>query len=246
MNRARALATMAAAAFAAPPRSLTAATGIPVFMYHHVNDSLPVNRIARGLTLPTRAFEAQLRYLAERRIRTLTANELVEALSRGEVPSNVAVLTFDDGYADAATIVGRLLRRYGARATFFVNAGTIGLRNHVTYRELREMHAAGSEIGAHGLHHLDLSKLDRAQQLRETGGCVDRIARFVGVRPLSYAYASGAYNQTTLSVMRETGLHSAWTEHVGRVTDVRDVYELPRLRIARRTTLEEFAALVAG
>ena len=227
-------------ALAAPP------SGVPVFMYHHVNDTTPTSRIALGLTLPTASFEAQLRYLAQKRISTITAAELVDALGRDQHPERSAVLTFDDGYADCATIVAPLLARYNARATFFVNAGTIGLRNHLTWKDLRAMRKAGNEIGAHGERHLDLSTLSRNGQLHEAGDCVARIERYTGVRPISYAYASGAYNATTLAVMHEIGITSAWTEHTGYAKDVRNRYEMPRLRVARDTSLAGFAYLVNG
>jgi peptidoglycan/xylan/chitin deacetylase (PgdA/CDA1 family) len=243
MNRARALATIAAVSVARPA---IAASGVPVFMYHHVNDTEPENAIARGLTVPTQQFAAQLRLLVERRIQTITAAELVDALRAGSVPQNVAVLTFDDGYADAATVIAPLLRLNAARATFFVNGGTIGLRNHVTWRDLRTMRAAGNEIGAHGEHHLDLTTLDRNGQLQEAGDCVERIARYTGFRPVSYAYASGAYDATTRSVMQQIGIQSAWTEHTGRVRDLARPFEMPRLRVARGTTPAEFSAMLAG
>lgn len=225
--------------------ALTGARGVPVFMYHHINDAIPSSRIALGLTLPTASFEAQLRYLATNKIATLTAGELVDALARGHVPERAAVLTFDDGYADAARIVGPLLSRYGARATFFVNAGTIGLRNHVNWRDLRALRAAGNEVGAHGMYHLDLTTLDRSGQMHEAGDCVARIERFLGARPVSYAYASGAYNATTLDVMRAIGIHSAWTERYAWADNLRRPYQMPRLRVARDTSLDGFASLVS-
>jgi peptidoglycan/xylan/chitin deacetylase (PgdA/CDA1 family) len=218
--------------------------GVPVLMYHAVNDSNPRSIIARNLTLPSARFEAQLRYLARRRIPTLTAGELVSALERGEHPGGV-VLTFDDGYADAATVVLPLLQRYRARATFFINSGSVGRPNHVTWAQLRTMRAAGMEIGAHGVRHLDLTTLDRTGQLYEAGHCLEKLAQYTGARPVTYAYASGAYNATTLEVMRTLGLRSGWTERFGAVHDVRNPYEMPRLRVSRDTELEGFAALVA-
>ncbi|MGH7682913.1 MAG: hypothetical protein ACREMT_01105, partial [Vulcanimicrobiaceae bacterium] len=62
---------------------------------------------------------------------------------------------------------------------------------------------------------------------------------------VSYAYASGGYNATTLALMPSVGIRSAWTEHSGRVHDLRDPYQMPRLRIARDTTIAQFAAMVA-
>ena len=245
MNRRTALSIIGCGVAALPASARAAASGVPVFMYHHVNDTTPKQPLALGLTFPTPQFEAHLRYLATHKIVTMTAGELIDVLDRGHLPQRVAVLTFDDGYADAADVVTPLLARHGARATFFVNAGTIGLRNHLTWRNLRAMRSAGNEIGAHGMYHLDLSTLDRAGQMHEAGDCVARIERFIGFRPVSYAYASGAYNSTTLSVMRSIGIRSAWTERSNWVRDDRNPYEMPRLRISRDTPLQGFASLVS-
>jgi len=241
MNRSEAIATIVA-----PLIARAETRGVAVFMYHHVNDTIPKSALALGLTLPTASFEAQLRYLASNKFTTLTAAELFDALSRGENPQRAVVLTFDDGYEDCSTVVAPLLAHYGAHATFFVNAGTIEQRNHLRWRQMRAMLAAGNEIGAHGMHHLDLTTLDRSGQLHEAGDCVARLERFLGTRPVSYAYASGAYNATTLDVMREIGIHSAWTEIVGRARNVAKPYEMPRLRITRDMTVDGFAALANG
>jgi peptidoglycan/xylan/chitin deacetylase (PgdA/CDA1 family) len=246
MKRCEALGTIGAALIATHISAQAATSGVPVFMYHHVNDTIPKSALALGLTLPTESFEAQLRYLAQNKIATVTAGELTEALARGEVPQRTAVLTFDDGYGDCATVIAPLLARYRARATFFVNAGTVEQRNHLSWRDLRALRAAGNEIGAHGMHHLDLTTLSHDGQMHEAGDCVDRLERFLGFRPVSYAYASGAYNATTLEVMRDIGIHSAWTEIVGRARDLRKPYEMPRLRITRDMQVDGFAALVSG
>jgi len=237
VNRAGAIATLGALV-------LPATSAVPVLMYHTVNETVPHNPVALSLTLPTQRFADQLRYLAAHRIATLTAGGLVEALAREERPRGV-VLTFDDGYADMARTVAPLLARYRMRATFFVNSGSIGTHNHLTWRELRALHAAGNEIGAHGAHHLDLTTLDRAGQVREIGGCIAKLEQYARVRPVSYCYASGEYNATTLALLPTFGIRSAWTERNGRVHDLSRPYELPRLRIARETTLEQFAALVS-
>lgn len=240
MKRAVALAAL----FVLASPAAANAAGVPVLMYHAVNDTTPRNRIALALTLSSKSFEEQLRYLERRRIPTLTAGELVDEIARGRHPRGV-VLTFDDGYADAATVIVPLLLRYHARATFFVNSGSVGTPNHVTWKQLREMGRAGMEIGAHGAHHLDLTTLDRAGQMREAGLCVEKLERYTGVRPVSYAYASGRFNATTFEVMRALRMRSAWTELYGSVHDLRRPYKMPRYRILRDDGLASFEA-VAG
>jgi len=235
-------------ALAVPCRA-TAATdwpGVPVLMYHRVDTDVPRDPVGRDLTVVPAAFEAQLRYLQTHAIRTLTAAELVSALARGERPANAVVLTFDDGYQDAATSALPLLLKYGARATFFVSSGFVGTPRHVTWRDLRGMQAAGMEIACHGTNHTDLSTLDRAGQMNEAQHCLSTFARYLGgFRAQTYAYPAGKYDATTLEIMRALGLRAAFTERPGTVRDLARPWELPRRRVRHDDALERFAALSA-
>lgn len=236
---AAALGASCAAASAAAPRS-----GVPVLMYHLVDTHVPADATGRSLTLAPATFEAQLAWLRAHRIRTLTMNDLADALARGELPREAVVLTFDDGYRDAATVVAPLLRKYGDRASFYVSAGFVGDAKHAGWAQLRAMRAEGMEIGCHGTYHLDLSRLSRAGDQREIDGCVARLTRFVG-RPTTYAYAAGRFNATTLAVVRAAGLKAALTERWGVVRSLTAPYTLPRRRVARTTGLASFASLVS-
>jgi peptidoglycan/xylan/chitin deacetylase (PgdA/CDA1 family) len=227
------------------PRTVDAADDVPVLMYHQVDATVPRDAVGRDLTVEPAAFAAQLRYLRDHGIRTITADELARALAAGRHPKRAVVLTFDDGYADAATTALPILRRYGARATFYVSSGFIGTPRHLTWAQMRAMAAAGMEVACHGTDHLDLSHLNRAGQEREAAGCMRRFARYLGARPDTYAYPAGAYNATTLAVMRELGIRAAFTERPGAVADLAKPYELPRRRVRHDVGLAGFAALVA-
>jgi peptidoglycan/xylan/chitin deacetylase (PgdA/CDA1 family) len=216
--------------------------GVPVLMYHKVDAHTPPGPIGRSLTLEPAAFEAQLDWLRKHAIRTLTMNELADALKRGEHPRNAVVLTFDDGYNDAADVVTPLLRKYGAHASFYVSAGFIGDGRHASWAKLRMMHAAGMEIGCHGTRHLDLSRVGRAGATHEVTHCVDALAHYVA-RPTTYAYPAGRWNATTLALMRQMGMKAALTERPGVVTSLAAPYTLPRRRIDRTAGLASFAAL---
>lgn len=226
-------------AASAPPVS------VPVLMYHKVDAIVPNEAVGRDLTVEPAAFAAQLAYLREHRIRTITAAELATAIARGERPHDAVVLTFDDGYADAATTALPLLRRYGARATFYVSSGFVGTPRHLTWRQMRAMRAAGMEVACHGTDHLDLSTLDRAGQLREAAGCMKRFAHYLGgAAPITYAYPAGKYDATTLAIMRELGIRAAFTEIPGNVSDLTQPFELPRRRVRHDDDLARFAAIV--
>jgi peptidoglycan/xylan/chitin deacetylase (PgdA/CDA1 family) len=218
--------------------------GVPVLMYHRVDAAVPRDAVGRDLTVEPAAFEAQLRYLRAHHIATLTAAELAGALARGRRPERAIVLTFDDGYDDAASTALPLLVRYGARGTFYVSSGFVGTPRHLTWRAMRAMRAAGMEIACHGTEHLDLSTLDRSGQFREAGGCMRRFARYLGgPPPVTYAYPAGKYDAVTLAVMRSLHIRAAFTEMPGTVTSLAQPFALPRLRVRHDDGIARFAAL---
>ena len=218
--------------------------GVPVLMYHLVDARVPSDAVGRDLTVEPQAFDAQLKYLRAHHIATLTARELADDLTHGKHPASAVVLTFDDGYEDAATTALPILRRNGARGTFYVSSGFVGTPRHLTWKEMRALRDAGMEVACHGTMHLDLSTLDRAGQVAEAGGCMRRFAHYLGgAPPQTYAYPAGQYNATTLALMRQLGIRAAFTERPGTVRDLARPYELPRRRVRHDDTLAEFAAV---
>lgn len=218
--------------------------GVPVLMYHKVDANVPRDPVGRDLTVEPKVFAAQLDWLRTHGIRTLTAASLVQALERGERPRGAVVLTFDDGYADAATIALPRLRAAGATATFYVSSGFIGTPRHLNWKQLRALRDAGMEIACHGTYHLDLTTLDRAGQRREAQHCVETLRRYLGAyRPATYAYPAGKYDDVTLAVLKELGFRAAFTEDPGTVRSLAAPFELPRRRVRHDDDLANFAAL---
>jgi peptidoglycan/xylan/chitin deacetylase (PgdA/CDA1 family) len=218
------------------------AGGVPVLMYHMVDPHTPADAVGRSLTIAPSEFEAQLAWLRAHAIRTMTMNDLADALRRGEHPRNAVVLTFDDGYTDGATVVTPLLRKYGDRASFYVSAGFIGDGRHAGWAQLRTMRADGMEIGCHGTHHLDLSAVGAKTAAHEVTACVTALSRYLA-RPTTYAYPAGRWNAGTLALMRQEGIKAALTERPGVVTSLAAPYTLPRRRVDRSAGLASFAAL---
>lgn len=227
---------------AAPAQAL-APTGTPVLMYHKIDSVTPADAVGRSLTIVPAAFEAQLAWLRAHGIRTITVSDLVESLERGETPRDAVVLTFDDGYADAATVATPLLRKYGDHATFYISAGFIGDGRHVSWQQLREMRAAGMEIGCHGTFHRDLTKLGKSEATFEIDHCVQALQRYLGP-PTTYAYAAGKWDASIEQIVHNAHLDAAFTEGPGVVVSLRNRYHLPRRRVDRAYNLTSFAALV--
>src|SRR5205085_1443710 len=64
-------------------------------------------------------FDAQMSIL-KRWFNVLPLKEALARLREGRLPMRAACITFDDGYADNATVAAPILRRHGLPATFFI------------------------------------------------------------------------------------------------------------------------------
>jgi peptidoglycan/xylan/chitin deacetylase (PgdA/CDA1 family) len=143
----------------------------PVLAYHLVD-----RRMDAGIAwIPPGRFERQIEWLAESGYRSLSISEYLRHDNRSG-GKHVAI-TFDDGYKSLGKYALPVLSRCHFRATVFVIAAYVGRRNrwdvkfflpglqHLDWGELRELLAAGWEIGSHSLHHEYLPLLSD-QELR--------------------------------------------------------------------------------
>ena len=230
----------------AEPAVALAARGVPVFTYHKVDWRIPPDPIGGALTITPRQFASQLATLAVHHLRTISAGELVASLRHGRLPERAVVLTFDDGYKDDVTQALPLLRRYHDKATFYLISGTIDSPRHLTWADVRTLRDAGMEIGAHGAEHVDLRDLTAPGQAAQVRDCMLSLMRWANVDPATYAYPSGRFNATTLSVMRRAHVAAAFTMQPGYVRDLSDPYRLPRIRVMRASAVETFREITAG
>jgi len=100
--------------------------------YHMVSDG-PVRHLKHYRVLDTDTFESDLDYL-DGRFEFVTYQELARRrTSMTPERRNSLILTFDDGFAECATIIAPLLRRRGLRCVFFVITDLID--NQLLFRE---------------------------------------------------------------------------------------------------------------
>lgn len=67
-------------------------------------------------------FEQLMRFIAKT-FNVLSLGDAANKLAAGTLPTRALVITFDDGYADNATVALPILKRYGLVATFFISTG---------------------------------------------------------------------------------------------------------------------------
>lgn len=96
----------------------------------------------------------------------------------------------------------RLLEKYGVPASFFVPA----VSAMINAEEVRNVAAAGHEIGIHGWIHEFNSTLDADTERDLTLRAADVLERLSGVRPVGMRTASWDFSPATLGIAREMAL----------------------------------------
>ncbi len=114
---------------------------------------------------------------------------------------------------------------------------------------LREMHAAGMEIGSHGVGHRMLAKLGDAELEHEIVQSRDAIARELGAPARVISYPVGgpdAWDARVEAVVRAAG-YVAGCSYLAGSNDSRhlDRYGLRRLPVERTTSFDVFASMIA-
>ncbi len=232
------------------PRPLPESAEVPILMYHYV-EPLPPNadRFRRDLTVLPENFEAQLQALADSGYHTVSLTDLYLYLTYGTpLPPKPIILTFDDGYRDAYTIILPLLQQYGFVGTFFVLATPTHYENpnYLTWAMMREMADAGMEIQGHGRDHVDLRGRSTDFLVYQILGIKEAVEYHTGQAVHFFCYPSGQYDDDVIAVARSAGYWGAVTTQYGRVHTREDLFALHRIRVRGTDSLESFMAHVEG
>jgi len=240
-----------------PPKPAPVVLHVPILMYHHISSLPPLAYSQVGLTVTDDAFSAQLAYLRSHGYHSITLVDLFDALYYGTpLPANPVVLTFDDGYLDNYTDAYPLLRRYGMVGEFAVISAypgiTLGVNRYMTWEQIQTMAVRGMEVESHTIDHQDLGAIAPMHAVYEIQfsramleGSVHHAVQFL-TYPSGEPFRSGtAEAQTRVSsVLKQFGYVGALLDQVTPSTreDARTPYQLPRVRVDRATTLDQFAA----
>jgi len=207
-----------------------------VFMYHHVSAHAASGPFGRALTVTPQEFDDQLRFLRTSGCAAVGLDRLVADVRAGRVRECEVALTFDDGYADAATEAAPLLRRYGDVATFFISTGYIGTPGHMTRAQIAALARQGMEIGAHTVTHPDLTRLPGSAVEREVRTSRSVLQSISGQPVSAFAYPAGRHSPSVEAAVRDAGYALAVSTDSGSLapSGIRaQPYALPRWRVLR-------------
>lgn len=228
---------------------------VPVLMYHAVAHA-PA-RQTHALSVSPGAFAEQMQVLHERGFTPLTTAELGEVWRSGgsrRLPASPVLVTFDDGYEGVHRHALPVLAEHGFAATLFVSTGWLrgahdeggALDTMLDWDQVRELAAAGTEIGGHTHSHPQLDQLDDEELWYETVRCRDLVADEVGTAPRSFAYPYGYSSRRVRTAVRAAGFAQSFAVGNSLARPEQGPYALRRLTVRRSTGIEEFVRVVEG
>jgi peptidoglycan/xylan/chitin deacetylase (PgdA/CDA1 family) len=177
------------------------------------------------LQVPPEHFRTQVELLLAAGYRFVTMAQLARRADGGTPEPGLAAITFDDGLRNNYTTALPILREHEIPATVYVTVGFIGGSSPwigpngdgamMDESELRELAAAGWELGAHTMTHPDLSSLDYENCRTEIQDSREALERITGAVVHTFAYPFGRYGESALAAIRDTGLLAAVTTGSG-------------------------------
>jgi peptidoglycan/xylan/chitin deacetylase (PgdA/CDA1 family) len=128
-------------------------------------------------------------------------------------------ITFDDGNASDVEQALPALRERGLRATFFVVAGRLDEPHFLSTDNVRELAAAGMEIGCHGMRHRRWRGLDE-RELHEELVQAKATLEAIIERPVKGAACPfGSYDRRVIQTVRRSGYAHVYTSDRGTTRD---------------------------
>jgi peptidoglycan/xylan/chitin deacetylase (PgdA/CDA1 family) len=191
-------------------------------LYHEVSEA------AGDYSISTSVFDAQIEYLRGQDVHWHTATGLAENLGKLDSPNHVCV-TFDDGDSSALDPTLALVES-GGKCTHFMIPGRIERKQKSTlsWSQVRELDAAGVEIGSHSFSHPWLTRLSDDELEREVADSRRLLEDKLGKAVTSFAYPYGDYNARVIDAVRKSGYRCAFSTRHIYVSNDMNRFTIPR------------------
>lgn len=201
---------------------------INCFVYHRFGDErYPSTNVS------SENFESHLHYLKENNYNVLTLGEAVQLIRAGkEIVTKVVVLTIDDGYKSFLTSGMPLLRKYGFKATIFINTNQVGYPDFLSWEEILGLSQEGIEIGNHSHSHDYFVDFQTDQLIEKFNADLtvsqNLFEEKLGYKPELYSYPFGEYSNAMKAELPKFGFIGAVGQNSGVISLHSDIYVLPR------------------
>jgi peptidoglycan/xylan/chitin deacetylase (PgdA/CDA1 family) len=189
-------------------------------------------------------FARQMDWIASAGLRGVSIGQARKAAFDG---AHQVGITFDDGCESDWIVAAPRLLECAFGATFYVVSRWIGRRaGFLSRSQLRELSAAGFEVGSHSATHAFLTDLDDAGLKRELLDSKREIEDILG-RPVTHlSCPGGRVNGRVAAAAKEAGYETMAASRIGVNGPATDPFALARCPMLRDTPQRTFEAFCRG
>ena len=230
-------------------------SGIPVLLYHSVDDSGSV------ISITPADFTCHMYFLRNHGYKAISLKEFVRrvAYGRNRLSEKMFVLTFDDGFKNNYTEVFPILQECGFTATIFVPTdhvgGTFCWDGHtsipdlslLSWHEIEEMSRWGIEFGSHGCSHAHLTRMPSNQVWSELSESKSQLEQRLQKPVCFFCHPYGEFNETTQQLAKKCGYYGAFGSLDYSLGNRQaDLFNLKRVGTAHFSSVEDLEAGLLG
>ena len=169
--------------------------------------------------------------------------DLFLKLRAKQPPGLYPEITFDDGHISNFEFALPILQSRAVKAWFFITVGWTGTKlGYMGWQELRALHEAGQEIGAHGWSHKLLTHCDQSQLHKELSETRLTLEDKLGAAITTMSLPGGRSNARVLAACQEAGYTKIFTS-VPKAEPQPETATAGRLNIRGDMTLEWLTSL---
>ena len=125
-----------------------------IFAYHRFGE-----QTFPSTNIKLKQFKSHINEIKKNNYNVLPINEIIDhIINKKPLPKKTIGLTIDDGFKSIYNNAWPLIKAAGLPVTIFVTTGTIGSgsKNHMTWKEIKELSDSGVTIGHHTVNHYHL------------------------------------------------------------------------------------------
>ncbi|MEW6404074.1 MAG: polysaccharide deacetylase family protein [Chloroflexota bacterium] len=214
---------------------------VPIILYHRI----AVSSTGSQYYVPPEKFEAEMKLLHDWQYTTISTGLLIKAITEGaDLPPRPIIITFDDGHLNNYTTAFPIMQKYGFTGVLYIVGSYMGADNYMDAGQIKEMAAAGWEVGSHSMTHKDLTHVDSDVLRWEVVDSREKLEAELGVPVLTFAYPYGFSSESALDYVHFAGYEAGMSLGPGHNQGKTNLYTLQRRDIKSMYDVKQFGAFL--
>jgi peptidoglycan/xylan/chitin deacetylase (PgdA/CDA1 family) len=239
--------------FCGPGASAAEDVGVPVLNYHRFGPT-----VADGMTVTTKVFESQIKWLKDNGYTVIPLRTLVDyLLGQGPPPPpKSVVITADDAHKTVYTEMLPVVRKYRIPVTLFIYPSCVSNASYaMTWKQLEELQKTGLfDMQSHTYWHPNFKKEKKKLKPEEYQKLVDTqlrksknfLEKKFGTKVDLLAWPFGIYNDELEKDAAKAGYRVAFSIDRRHANKSEKIMSQPRYLMVNGDGTKNFAAIITG